>query len=114
MLDLSIQFIQGILIIKIKGNLTSDTSYILENNFNKVLKKSESKYILLNLKEVEIIDKEGIKTVKRCFYKILKNGGKFMIYGMDEKFKDDVKNNINLYQINDEKAAHRIVNLWLI
>ena len=34
-----------------------------------------------------------------------------MIYGMDEKFKDDVKNNMNLYQINDERTAHRIVNL---
>ena len=111
MLDLNVQFIKGILIIRVKGNLTNDTSYILENSFNKVLKKSDSKYILLNLKDVEIIDKEGIRTVKRCFYKILKNGGKFMIYGMDEKFKDDVKNNMNLYQINDERTAHRIVNL---
>ena len=99
MLDIDMKFIKGVLVIKLKGVLNGNTSYILENDFLNIMKKSDVKYVLLNLNSIKAIDKEGVRSVKKCYYRILKNGGKFMIYGMDKIFKDDIKNNFNLYQI---------------
>lgn len=111
MLDINMKFIKGILVIELEGILNKYTSYNLEVNFNNTIKKSEGKYVLLNLNNVNILDKEGIRSIKKCYYQVLKNGGKFMICGKDQIFKEDVKNNYNLYQIKEEKSAYRIANL---
>ena len=111
MLDINMKFKRGVLVIKLKGSLTVNTSYILENNFSDIMKKSDLKYVLLDLNNIKNIDKEGILAVKKCYYRVLKNGGKFMIYGMDTVFKEDTKNNFNLYQIKEEKIAYKIANI---
>lgn len=111
MINISTKFKKGILNMRIKGNLTSDTISILESEFIKITKKSGCKYILLNLNDVSIIDKEGINMIKKCYEKVLKNNGKFIIYGMDTLFFSEVNNNENLYQISEEETAYKIIKL---
>lgn len=111
MLNINMRFKKGILIVKPQGNLTSDTAYILKYEFDKAIIKSGGKYVLLNLKDVNMIDKKGVEAIKKCSTRILNNKGKFIIYGMNEIFNDYVQSNNNFYQINEEEAVYGIVSL---
>ena len=111
MLDISMKFKKGILVIKVKGNLTIDTSEYFKERFNKIVNKSGEKYCLLNIKDIDIIDKEGVGAIKSCYNKILKKNGKFILYGMDNIFNEEFAGESNLYQVNEEETAYRIVNL---
>ena len=111
MLDINMKFKKGVLNVCVKGYLTSDTAYILEEEFDKITKRCGEKYVLLNLKDVLMIDKEGIDIIKKCYQKITNKNGKFLIYGIDKIFENDVKENDYLYQINEEEEAYDIVKL---
>lgn len=111
MLDIDMMFKRGVLIVKPRGNLTSDTAYILKCEFDKAIIKSGGKYVLLSLKDINVIDKKGIEVIKKCSTRILNNKGKFIIYGMNEIFNDYAESNNNFYQINEEEAVYGIVNL---
>ena len=113
MLDIKMRFKKGILFIKARGNLTVDTSYILEESFNRVIDKSGSKYIYLNLIDIEIIDKMGIDIVKKCSKKVLNNNGKFIIKGLEGIFNSYIDTSSNLYQVSEEESVYGIVKLWL-
>ena len=111
MLDIDMKFQKGILVIKLKGDLTSDTSYKLEEEFHKVIKKSGEKYCMLNLENLHIIDKTGISSIKNCYYRILKNGGKFIIKGMDNIFKKEIDSLNSLYNVTSEEGVKKIISL---
>ena len=107
MLDVKMEFKKGILVIKLRGDLTSDTSYIFEESFNKIVNKSGSKYILLNIENVDIIDKKGIDLVNECANRITSNNGKFIINGLSEIFN----NYTNIYQVKEDEEGYGIVKL---
>ncbi len=111
MLDIDMEFKKGILVIKLKGDLTTDTSYMLEKQFYKVIKKSGQKYCMLNIENINTIDKTGIKSIKNCYYNILKNGGKFILKGMDNIFKKEIDSLNNLYNVTSEEGLHNIISL---
>lgn len=111
MLDIDMKFIKGVLVIRLKGDLTLDTSYKLEEEFYKVIKKSGEKYCMFNLENINIIDKTGINSIKNCYYRILKNGGKFILKGMNNIFKKEIDSLNSLYNVSSEEGINRIISL---
>ncbi len=111
MLDIDMKFQKGILVINLKGDLTYDTSYKFEEEFHKVINKSGERYCILNVENINLIDKTGISSIKRCYYEILKSGGKFILKGMDNIFKKEIDSLNNLYNISCEEGVNKIISL---
>ena len=111
MLDIDMEFKQGILVVRLLGILNGDTSYRLKEDLELVIKDNGIKYVLLNLKKLSFIDKYGLEVIKKSYEEIVKNNGKLIICGINKLF--DYNNSIteNLYQINEEVAAYEIINI---
>ena len=64
MLDIDMEFKQGILIVRLKGVLNGDTSNLLKSDMEMVIKNNGIKYVLLNLKNLSFIDEYGFEIIK--------------------------------------------------
>lgn len=111
MLDIDMEFKQGILMVRLKGILTKDTAHILKEDLELVIKESGIKYMLLNLKKVDYIDKIGLETIKKSYHDIVKNNGKLILCGINKLFYYNNAITENLYQINEEITAYEIINI---
>ena len=112
MLNIDMEFKQGILIVRLKGILNGDTSYILKDNLEMVIRDNGIKYVLLNLKKLDYIDKYGIEVMKKSYDEVVANNGKLIICGMEKILNYNTNLTEHLYQINEEPAVYDLVNLW--
>ncbi len=111
MLNIDMSFNQGLLIVRLKGVLNGDTSYILHNDVFEVVKDNGVKYVLFNLTNLDYVDKYGLDVIKIIYKKIKENKGKFILCGIDKLLDYNINIMDNLYQINDEIKAYDIVKL---
>lgn len=111
MLDIDMEFKQGILMVRLKGILNGDTSNLLKKDLEVVIKDNGIKYVLLNLKDLSYIDNYGLDVIKKSYEEIVKNNGKLILCGIDKIFDYNVNLTDNLYQISEEVAAYNIVNI---
>lgn len=111
MLDIDMEFKQGILVVRLKGVLNGDTSNKLKTDLQQIVKDNGIKYVLLNLKKIEYIDKYGLNVIKQSYHEIVKNEGKLILCGINKLFDYNVNLTSNLYQINEEVTAYKIINI---
>lgn len=111
MLDIDMEFKQGILIVRLKGILNGDTSNLLKKDLELVIKDNGVKFVLLNLKQLNYIDSYGLDVIKNSYEEIVKNSGKLILCGIDKIFNYNVNLTDNLYQISEEVSAYDIVNI---
>lgn len=111
MLNIDMEFKQGILIVRLKGILNGDTSNLLKKDLELVIKENGVKYVLLNLKKLNYIDNYGLDVIKNSYEEIVKNEGKLILCGIDKIFNYNVNLTDNLYQISEEVSAYDIVNI---
>ena len=65
MLDIDMEFKQGILLVRLKGILNGDTVNLFKSDFEMVIKDNGIKYVLLNLKGLNYIDNYGLEVINR-------------------------------------------------
>ena len=111
MLDIDMEFKQGILIVRLKGVLNGDTSNLLKADMEMVIKNNGIKYVLLNLKKLCYVDDYGLKIIRESYDQIVKNNGKLILCGIDKIFNYNSNIGNNLYQVNEEVMAYEIVNI---
>ena len=111
MLDIDMEFKQGILIVRLKGILNGDTSHLLKEDLELTIKDNGIKYVLINLKKLDFIDKYGLEVIKNSYNEIVKNKGKLIICGINKLFDYNTNITDNLYQINEELTAYEIINI---
>ena len=111
MLDIDMEFKQGILMVRLKGVLHGDTSQILKKDLELVIKDNGIRYVLLNLKKLNYIDKYGLEVIKNSYDEIVKNDGKLILCGINKLFDYNQVITDNLYQINEEVTAYEIVSI---
>jgi len=111
MLDVDMEFRQGILFVRLKGLLNGDTAKKFEKELQELIYNNGIKYLLLNLKKLDYIDTYGLKSIFRSYKFIIENQGKMIICGINKLFDYD-KNIIgNLYQVSDEESVYEVVNI---
>ena len=111
MLDIDMEFKQGILMVRLKGVLNGYTSQILKKDLELVIKDNGIRYVLLNLKKLNYIDKYGLEVIKNSYDEIVKNDGKLILCGINKLFDYNQVITDNLYQINEEVTAYEIVSI---
>ena len=108
MLDITMEFKKGILFVRLKGIINGDTTQILNDNLTNIVKENGIKYLLINFYGVDYIDKYGLNAIKDNYKIINENKGKMIICGLDN---NNVTYKDNLYQINEERNAFKIISL---
>lgn len=111
MLDIDMEFKQGILIVRLKGILNGDTVGLLKRDLEMVIKNNGIRYVLLNLKKLSYIDNYGLEAVKQSYEQIVNNNGKLILCGINKLFDQNKFLTDNLYQVNEEVTAYEIINI---
>ena len=111
MLDIDIEFNQGILLVRLRGILNGDTVGLLRKDLEMVIRDNGIRYVLINLKKLSFIDNYGLEAIKQSYRQIINNNGKLIICGIDKLFNQNKEIFDNLYQVNDEIMAYEIINI---
>lgn len=111
MLDIDMEFKQGILIVRLLGILNGDTVNLLKSDLEMVIKDNGIKYVLLNLKKLSYIDEYGLQAIKKTYDEIASNNGKLILCGINKLFSYNNEITENLYQVSEEVSAYEIVNI---
>lgn len=111
MLDIDMEFKQGILLVRLKGILNGDTVGLLKKDLEMVIKNNGIRYVLLNLKKLSYVDMYGLEAIKQSYKKIVDNEGKLIICGINKLFDQNNFLTDNLYQVNEEVTAYEIINI---
>jgi len=112
MLDIKMEFKQGVLFVRLKGIINGDTSKILEDNLTTTVKNNGIKYLLINFDYVDYIDKYGIDVIIDNYNLIKKSNGKMILCGINKILDYNINLSDNLYQIKEERNAFDLINLW--
>ncbi len=67
MLEIEIKPIYGFLFIRLKGKLYRYNVDILNNEVITLIEKADIKNIVININEINFMDKIGITALKKCF-----------------------------------------------
>lgn len=111
MLDIDMEFKQGILLVRLKGILNGDTVGLLQKDLEMVIKTNGIRYVLLNLKNLSFVDKYGLEAIKQSYNQIVGNNGKLILCGINKLFDQNNFLTDNLYQVNEEVTAYEIINI---
>lgn len=111
MLDINMEFKQGILLVRLKGLLNGDTVGILKKDLEMIIKDNGIKYVLINLKNLSYVDYYGLEAIKQSYKQITANNGKLIICGINNLFENNNIITNNLLQIKEEQEVFDYVTL---
>ena len=103
MLEIDINSKMGILFVRIFGKLTKETRHKLNDEVINLIYKVGIKNIVLNIQNINNIDKYGLKTLEKC-YKICEKS--LICINPSQK---KLINNLNY--ITDELAAFNLIKI---
>lgn len=111
MLDIDMEFKKGILIVRLKGKLDNETSFVLDNDLRCLILNNGIKYLLFNVSNLDYIDERGFSVIKNNYLNILKNNGKMLICGFDKVLDYNINLNNTFYQIKNEEGAYQLIQI---
>lgn len=112
MLNIDVEYIKGILFVRLDGSLNNQTSCILEDVINKIIYKAGIKYLLINLEKLYYIDDKGITTIINTCKNL--NNGKLIVCGYQQNSMIKI-NNSKLFDYalstNNEISALKLIHI---
>ena len=115
MLNINMEFLRGILFVRLKGILNKKSYKTFEEEVFPVVLKHEIKYIVINLDSVNVIDIYGIESLIKLNDIAISNNGKTTLCSLTSKqvkellHKDIYQN--KFYETADELTAIGVINL---
>ncbi len=85
MLKLDLEYNNGVLFMRLKGNLERKNTYKLNNYLIPVLLKHKIKYLVCNLYDLERVDEPGINALLNTKWALKVNKGKFYLCDVPKK-----------------------------
>jgi anti-anti-sigma regulatory factor len=103
MLEMDFGVVKGMTIVKLEGELTSNTFYKFNEEVDYLLYGQGMHYFVFDFKDVNNIDENIFDKIQNKIIEIFLNYGKVVIYGIKNVFKN-IKDNRLIY-VNDEIEA---------
>lgn len=100
MLDLNIEFIKGVLFIRVIGDLINKTKNKFEKDINDLLDYSGITNVVINLEQLNMIDDDGINALNDINNYLKQDNGNLIICNLEGKYKNN-----NLYYSSNELTA---------
>ena len=107
MLDVSFEFVKGILFVRLEGNINSNSISSVNKNLTEIISEGGIKYLVFNISNAEL--KEKITLFDNCNTLIKTNGGKMFICGSKNKIENVISSNCNI--INNELSALKMISV---
>ncbi len=114
MLNINLEFVRGMLFVRLEGVLDNNTYTKLSDCLYDMIHDKGLKYFVLNLENVDIIDCEGIQTIIDRYFDITLHDGKLVICGYRNQFHDDIElGNIflKIEHSTNELGALKLINI---
>lgn len=114
MLDINLEFLRGMLFVRLSGILDSNTNIKLSNLLDDMINEKGLRYFVINLEELEYIDDKGLQAIIDRYFEVVMHDGKLVVCGYDNKFKNSINVNNVFKQIehtNNELNALKLINL---
>ena len=115
MLSIETKYQNGILFVRLKGELNQKTKEKFQKNVTDIVKKIGITNLVINLDNVTKIDLEGISELFSNYRLVNKYKGNSFICGINDKISANIKNSSILSfipEINNEENAMRVIK-WM-
>ena len=116
MFQIDMEFIRGMLFVRLEGILSKRTSNELNEVLDEMINEHGIRYFVINLENLTSIDEAGIKSIMDHYFDVIMNEGKLVVCGYDNISKRYVGNEVNLAfqnieSSNNELGAFRLINI---
>ena len=81
MLDIDLEFIRGMLFIRLKGILDHNTYTKLNDCLDRMIHEEKLKYFVINLESLEKVDEYGLQILINRYYDVMLQNGKILLCG---------------------------------
>lgn len=116
MFQIDMEFIRGMLFVRLEGILSERTSIELNHVLDKMINEHGIKFFVINLESLTSIDEAGIESIMEHYFDVIMHNGKLVVCGYDNVLKRHVRNEVNLAfqnieSSNNELGAFRLINI---
>lgn len=114
MLDINLEFIRGMLFVRLDGVLDTNTYTKLSDCLDTMIHEKMLKYFVINLENLEYIDENGLQAIIDRYFDVVLHDGKLVICGYNNKFSNNLEINNFFNQIeatNNELGALKLINI---
>lgn len=115
MLSIITEYRKGILFVRLKGSLNINTREILKNKVTDLVTKHGITNLVINLKDVDDIDLNGISEMFNNYLIVHKYAGRSFLCGLNHSIDKKVRNSYILNyipEINSELNAIKVIK-WI-
>ena len=110
MLDVNIEFVKGVLFVRLDGKLNADNTKEIESNLKEIIILGGIKYLVFNISNS--ILEERIDLFDVCNTLIKNNKGKMFICGLKSRIECIVSSNYEVCnKVKNELSALSMVNI---
>lgn len=116
MLDINLEFVYGMLFIRLEGELNQNTYQKLNDCLENMIYNNGLKCFVLNMENLTFIDDRGLKEIIDKYFDIKLHDGNLVICGYSNKLKN--KHNVELENVfnqiehvSNELCAYRLLSL---
>lgn len=83
-LSLDMEFREGVLFVRLKGELDHHTSDLLREKIAPIIDEYRIRFLVLNLNELEFMDSSGLGVILGRYNQINRSGGKVVVCGLNK------------------------------
>jgi anti-anti-sigma factor len=114
MLDISLEFVRGMLFVRLEGVLDSNTCSKLSDCLDTMIHEKELKYFVINLEYLDYIDESGLQSIIDRYFDVALHDGKLVVCGYNNQFKKNLEiENVfdQIERTSNELGALKLINL---
>lgn len=114
MLDINLEFVRGMLFVRLEGILDSNTYMKLSDCLDTMIHEKGLKYFVINLEYLDFIDERGIQAIIDRYFDVTLHDGKLVVCGYNNQFNNNLEIDSAFEQIdrtNNELGAFKLINL---
>ncbi len=112
-MQLNFEFRKGLLFIRLIGILNKENSKELVLHLDKFINQQGVKYFVINLENLEYLDKDGLEVLQRKYEDMVLHDGKLVICGYKNEYikrmvEEEMK---DAYKVKDELKAFQLIQV---
>ncbi len=114
MLEINLEFVRGMLFVRLEGVLDKNTYTKLSDCLDIMIHEKGLKYFVVNLENLNFIDENGLQTIIDRYFDVSLHDGKLVICGYHDRFQknleiDNIFNQIERTQ--NELGALKLIHI---
>ena len=111
MLRINLEYRRGILFVRLDGDLVEETASEISMKLTKIIEESGLKYVVYNMKKVEVIDSIGLEAINETCLAVSNNKGKTILCELNNFLRRTIKASNLLYAYQEIKNEGEVMTL---